>query len=204
MKWGNLWGFNFLGILTPTSLPIPETDDQLLATYSCLMEIVYIGKASNNLWSPGTLTRPNMSEWQLRVMGNYSLTYRIPPFTTSIQLYSMGIIWVPLVLQPILATLKGHGILISAITSHAKHLSMGSFAYNIAALTIWLPTYSPTEASPKFKPLPIVTHEKHRTGAIMKELFWVPRPLGGEYCVVLSFLARRGEHFTLACLSLQL
>jgi len=39
-----------------------------------------------------------------------------------------------------------------------------------------------------------VTHEKHRTGAIMKVFFWVPRPLGGEYCVVLSFLARRGEH----------
>jgi len=76
-----------------------------------------------------------MSEWQR------------PPFTTSIQLYSMGIIWVPWVLQPILTTLKGHGILISAITSYAKHLLMESFAYNIAALTIWLPTYSPTEAS---------------------------------------------------------
>jgi hypothetical protein len=49
-----------------------------------------------------------------------------------------------------------------------------------------------------------VTHEKHRTGAIMKVFFWVPRPLGGEYCVVLSFLAHQGEHSTLACLSLQL
>ena len=148
MKWRNLWGFNSLGILIPTSLPILATDDQLLATYSFLMELVYIGKASDNLWSAGPLMRPNMSEWQQRVMRypiyeNYWLTYRIPPFTTLIQLYSMGIIWVPLILQPILTTPKGHGILIYGITSHAKHLQMGSFAYNIAALTIWLPTYSP-------------------------------------------------------------
>src|ERR1700735_5255210 len=148
MERRNLWEFNSLGILIPTSLPIPATDDQLLAIYSFSMELAYIGKASSNRWSQDQLTRLNMSEWQQQVTkyltyGDYLLMYRIPPYTTSIQLYSMGIISVPLILQPILITPKGQGILIFVITLHEKHFPMESFACNTAGLMIWLPTYSP-------------------------------------------------------------
>jgi len=52
------------------------------------------------------------------------------------------------------------------------------------------------------KPLPIVTHEKHRAsmglsnGTTVKVFFWDPHPLGGEYCLDLCFFrALRGSIF---------
>src|SRR5882762_2385856 len=146
MEQKNRQTYNFLGIRIPISLPIPPIDGQLPAMLLFLTELLYIGKANSNHWSPGQLMRLSMSEWQqqvtrYRTCGNYLPTYRPLRFTLLTQLCSMEIIWEPLTLQPILTTLKGQGILIYVTILHEKPLPMEPFGCNTVAVMIWLPTF---------------------------------------------------------------
>jgi hypothetical protein len=148
------------------------------------MELGYIGKASNNLWSPGTLTTPNMSEWQLRVM-RY-LTYLRELLTNLSPIHNLD----PTLLYG--DNLGAIGIATNlSNTKRSRHIDIRYHLIREALINgILRLQYCRTNDMVAdiltygglTKTLPIVTHEKHRTGAIIKVFFWIPHPLGGEYC----------------------